>query len=86
MSKPHLAILAAHLNNFDESYDKTLEYCLDEETVNVNELLKEDHWITHRSDKEVEKNTSSATRDTRKREEASTDDESRLLKSYDACD
>ena len=44
---------------------KKLENCLDEETVNGNELLKEDHWITYRSDKEVEENTSSAKRDTR---------------------
>ena len=38
----------------DLSYEKILNYYLDEETVTSNELLPEDHWGNYRSDEGVE--------------------------------
>ena len=63
------------------TYEKTINYYLDEETVMPEEILPDDKWVNgYRSDIEIEVDMSRATREAKNRESASTDGESRFLK------
>ena len=60
---------------------KFLNHYLDEGAVTPNELLPEDHWGNYRSDKEIERNLCTATKEALSREQLAGDNESRFLRS-----
>ena len=63
------------------TYENIINYYLDEETVMPEEILPDDKWVNgYRSDIEVKVGMSRATREAKIRKRASTDGESRFLK------
>ena len=63
------------------TYENIINYYLDEETVMREEILPDDKWVNgYRSYIEVEVGMSRATREAKNRKRASTDGESRFLK------
>ena len=64
----------------DLSYEKILNYYLDQGTVTPNESLPEKHWGNNRSDDENEKNMCKATKEAYSRGRLAGDNESRFLR------
>ena len=63
------------------TYENIVNHYLDEVTLMPEEILPEDNWVNgYRSDMEVEVGMSRATHEAKKREKASTDGESRFLR------
>ena len=63
------------------TYENIVNHYLDEDTVMPEEILPDDKWVNgYRSDIEVEVGMSRATHEAKERERASTDGESRFLR------
>ena len=79
-----LSNISTKPHSFDLSYDKILNYYLDEKTVTPNELLPENSWGNFRRNEEVERNMCAATNDAFSCERLAGDNESRFQLSTNA--
>ena len=76
-----LSVIATKPNLLNLTYKNIINHYLDEDTVMPEEILPDDKWVNgYRSDIEVEIGMTRASTEARNRERASTDGESRFLK------
>ena len=76
-----LSVISTTPNLCNLTYERIVNYYLDEDTVMPEELLPDDKWVNgYRSDIEVEVGMSRAMQEAKTRERASTDGESRFLR------
>ena len=76
-----LSVIATKPNLLNQTYKNIINHYLDEDTVMPEKILPDDKWVNgYRSDIEVEIGMTRASTEARNRERASTDGESRFLK------
>ena len=75
-----LSVISTRPKLSNLTYERTVSYYLDEDTVVPEETLPDEKWVnSYRSDIEVEIGMTRASQETKNRERASTDGESRFL-------
>ena len=80
-SNTPLSVISTKPKLSNVTYENIVNHYLDEDTVMPEEILPDDKWVNeYRSDIEVEVGMSRATHDAKERERASTDGESRFLR------